>query len=221
MLAAAAMLAGCGGENRATTADAERAIKDGLPQKLRGPGITNPQIKAVSCAKKTESEARCVASVQTQEETADFAIDATLGEDGKVVWETDGTPNVQATAPGPEAAEETTGSSDVEGNASSTAGTALQEQTDRLEAAGLTVEEEEVSDAIAGISVDDVDISLYDSTSSAAGAASEIEGIFDETPGRGVVRNVSSRLYTLAQERQLTASEKAKFERIIRIAEGQ
>lgn len=90
-----------------------------------------------------------------------------------------------------------------------------------LDAAGYTVEDEDVSGtATASLRVGDTSIVFYRSTADASADYAGIKGAFKDNPGRGSARIRDTRVYYVGQERNLTSDERADFLKIVSTAEA-
>ncbi len=98
----------------------------------------------------------------------------------------------------------------------------LAEVRHRLEDAGYTPEDDAVSGtAVKALTVDGVSIVGYRSADDARSDYGRIRKVYtDEFPGRGVVRQIGARVYRYGEPRRLTATERAKFRRVVAVAEG-
>jgi hypothetical protein len=91
----------------------------------------------------------------------------------------------------------------------------------RLAAAGFYAETNAVSGAALGsLLVGDVTIYAYHSASDATADMRGIEQAFAEHPDRGLVKRIGARLYMIAAQRSLTASDRARFAKVIAVGEA-
>jgi hypothetical protein len=91
----------------------------------------------------------------------------------------------------------------------------------RLAAAGYSAEDREVSgNALQGLEVDGVSIDSYRTATAATADYNGMRALDRQYPGRGVARLVGTSLFSLEAERQLSSAERARFEKIVRVAEA-
>lgn len=91
----------------------------------------------------------------------------------------------------------------------------------RLTAAGYSPEDREVSgNAVEDVEVDGVEIDSFRTAAAARAEYAAIRGVFRDHPGRGIARLLGTRLYWFGKERPLTSGERARYEKIVSIAEG-
>lgn len=106
--------------------------------------------------------------------------------------------------------------------AASAANRPLSTQEASLGAAGYTTEPEEATGTTAALSVEPsgVEIDDYADPTRAAAAGRQLEEVFGQHPGRGMVAIHGARVYWIGEEHRLTAKEKAAFTRVVAVAEG-
>jgi hypothetical protein len=91
----------------------------------------------------------------------------------------------------------------------------------RLAAAGYAPQDDEVGgNAVEGLEVDGISVSSYRTTAAAIAEYEAIRAVFRKHAGRGVVRLVGTHLYQFGEPRPLTPTERARFEKIVRIGEA-
>jgi hypothetical protein len=97
----------------------------------------------------------------------------------------------------------------------------LAEVKRRLSAAGYSPEERTVTgNAVQDVEVDGIEIDSYRTTAAADAEYRAMQILFRKNAGRGIARRVGTTLYWFAEERSLTPDERARFEKVVRIAEG-
>jgi hypothetical protein len=97
----------------------------------------------------------------------------------------------------------------------------LGEVRQRLVAAGFRPETNEVSGtAVASLDVGTVTITAYADGADAVHDLRSIRQVFAETPDRGLVTRVGTRVYYVAAERPLTAADRARLAQIVAVAEA-
>jgi hypothetical protein len=91
----------------------------------------------------------------------------------------------------------------------------------RLSAAGYSPEDRSVSgNALKSVEVDGVSIDSYRTAAAATADYGGMRALDRQYPGRGVARLVGTHLYSFEQERQLTPAERARFAKIVSVAEA-
>jgi hypothetical protein len=91
----------------------------------------------------------------------------------------------------------------------------------RLEEAGYRIEAQEVTGAQASIEAGGVSIYSYASSHEAEVDGRQIQRVYDTHPRRGMVAVHGNRLYSMGKERPLSDAERARFQRVMDIAEGE
>jgi hypothetical protein len=91
----------------------------------------------------------------------------------------------------------------------------------QLSAAGYSPKSSEVSgNAAQSLEVDGVSIYSYRTEAAAVAEYKAIRKVYSEYPGRGVARLVETHLYSFGEERPLTSTDRARFSKIVSIAEA-
>jgi hypothetical protein len=91
----------------------------------------------------------------------------------------------------------------------------------RLTAAGYSPEDRGVSgNALQDLRVHGVEIDSYRTLAAAIADYRGMRALFREHAGSGIARLAGTHLYWLAQEGRLTSAERARFEKVVTIAEG-
>lgn len=91
----------------------------------------------------------------------------------------------------------------------------------RLEEAGYRVEAQEVTGAQAAVEAGGVSIYAYASSHEAEVDGRQIQRVYDAHPGRGMVAVHANRVYSMGEERTLSDTDRARFQRVMDIAEGE